>query len=145
MNWKYEVIEKLKGYTAHKNALTSIPKEIELLEASSQSIRSASGGGDAAHSGGNSREDMLISNIVKREELKRQLTQAAAWVEIVEAALETLTDEQRKIVDAMYINRRKDAVTWLCEDLFCEKTTVYRRRDEALAQLTRAIYGYEIC
>lgn len=28
MNWKFEAIEKLKEYTARKNAITRIPEEI---------------------------------------------------------------------------------------------------------------------
>lgn len=39
MNWKFEAIEKLKDYTARKNAIVSIPVEIKRLDEDSHRIR----------------------------------------------------------------------------------------------------------
>ncbi len=72
MNWKYEAIEKLRQYEAKKQALTSIPTEIARLESSMRSIRSATTDGTPVQGGGSAREDMMLSNIVHREELGRR-------------------------------------------------------------------------
>lgn len=141
MNWKYEAIDKLKGYEAHKAALISIPEEIERLESAAHSIRSATADGTAVSGGGNKREDMLLSNIVLREELERQLEQAKQWVSVVERSLETLTSDERRILDLMYMNRQKGNVEKLCAELNIEQASVYRRRDVALRTFTIALYG----
>lgn len=143
MNWKFEAIEKLKGYEAHKQALESIPLEIALLESQAVSIRSAGADSVAVSGGGCRREDAMLSNIVKREELQRQLEQATKWVQLVELALAVLTSEQRIVLDAMYIRPRIGNVDRLCERLCVEKAAVYRRRDDALLQFARALYGIE--
>lgn len=141
MNWKYEAIDKLKGYDAHKAALISIPEEIQRLESAARSIRSATSDGTAVSGGGNKREDMLLSNIVLREELERQLEQAKQWVSVVERSLETLTSDERRILDLMYMNRQKGNVEKLCAELNIEQASVYRRRDVALRTFTIALYG----
>ncbi|MBQ6430826.1 MAG: DUF1492 domain-containing protein [Oscillospiraceae bacterium] len=144
MNWKYESIEKLKGYEAHLASLTSIPEEISRLESAACSIRSATADGTAVSGGGNKREDMLLSNIVLREELERKLEQAKLWVSVVERSLGVLDDEERRVLDLMYIHRQPGSVERLCSELCCEKPTVYRRRDAALHKFTVALYGLEV-
>ena len=143
MNWKHEAIDKLKGYDAHKAALISIPEEIQRLESAARSIRSATSDGTAVSGGGNKREDMLLSNIVLREELERQLDQAKQWVSVVERSLEILDNEEKRILELMYIHRRSGSVEQLCSELSIEKTSVYRYRDTALHKFTTAMYGVE--
>lgn len=141
MNWKYEAIDKLKGYEAHKAALISIPEEIERLESAARSIRSATLDGTAVSGGGNKREDMLLSNIVLREELERQLEQAKQWVSVVDRSLGVLDADERRVLDLMYIHRQPGSIERLCSELNIEQASVYRRRDVALRKVTIALYG----
>ena len=96
MNWKYEAIEKLKEYSAKKQSLKSIPEEMARLESAMQSIRSATSDGTPVSGGGSGREDMMLSNIVHREELARSLEQARKWVSLVDSGLEVLTGDEHK-------------------------------------------------
>lgn len=141
MNWKYEAIDKLKGYEAHKRALENIPREIKRLEGAFVSIRSATTDATPVSGGGNTREDTMLSNIAHREELERTLKQAKAWVKMVDAGLEVLDDEERLVLERFYIHRAKGNVDRLCEELCLEKTAVYDRRDKALRHFTIALYG----
>lgn len=141
MNWKYEAIDKLKGYEAHKAALISIPEEIQRLESAARSIRSATSDGTAVSGGGNKREDMLLSNIVLREELERQLEQAKQWVSVVDRSLGVLDADERRVLDLMYIHRQPGSVERLCSEINIEQASVYRRRDVALYRFTIALYG----
>lgn len=141
MNWKFEAIEKLKEYTARKNAITSIPEEIKRLEEDAQRIRAASTDATPVQGGGSTREDMLLSNIVHREELQRRLSDAIRWVDIVDAGLAVLTPDERKILDIMYINRSSGGLFRACEEFNLEKSAVYARRDAALEKFTLALYG----
>lgn len=141
MNWKFEAIEKLKEYTARKNAITSIPEEIKRLEEDAHRIRAASTDATPVQGGGSTREDMLLSNIVHREELQRRLSDAIRWVDIVDGGLSVLTPDERKILEIMYINRSGGGLFRACEEFNLEKSAVYARRDAALEKFTLALYG----
>ena len=141
MNWKKEAIEKLKEYNARKQAITSIPLEIAQLESAVRGIRSASADGVAISGGGSGREDMLLSNICKREELKRSLATAKVWVAQVEDAMSVLNQEERLVLDRFYINPARGNVDRLCGELNVEKSQVYARKDAALRHFTISLYG----
>ena len=144
MNWKFEAIEKLKEYTARKNALESIPEEIKRLEEDAQRIRAASTDATPVHGGGSTREDMLLTNIVHREELQRRLSDARRWVDIVDGGLAVLSDDDRLVLDRFYIHPMRGNVDRLCGELgLDEAKSVYRRKDKALRKFTLAIYGCE--
>lgn len=141
MNWKFEAIEKLRLYEAKKQSLRSIPEEIARLESAMKSIRSATADGSPVKGGGSGREDMMLSNIVHREELERSLEQAKRWVAVVDGGLKILGVEERLILDRLYINPARGNVDRLCEELCVEKPTVYRRKDAALRRFTVCLYG----
>lgn len=142
MNWKREAIDKLRHYEAHKQALECLPKEIRRLESAYTGIRSATTDGTpVSGSGGSTREDVMLSNIVHRDELKRRQKEARLWVAQVDKALAVLDDEERLVLDRFYIHRAKGAVEALCESLNLEKSAVYDRRDKALRHFTLALYG----
>ena len=141
MNWKFEAIEKLKEYTARKNAITSIPEEIKRLEEDAQRIREPSTDATPVQGAGSDREDMLLSNIVHREELQRRLSDALRWVDIVDAGLAVLSDEDRLVLDRFYIHPMRGNVDRLCDDLAIEKAAVYKRKEKALRRFTVALYG----
>lgn len=82
MLWKQAAIERLKLYEPKRLSLKSIPQEIRRLELEMQSIRSATSDGSPSKGGGSGREDMYLSNIVRREELECSLEQARIWVSL---------------------------------------------------------------
>ena len=141
MNWKKEAIDKLKEYNARKQSIASIPMEIAQLESAVRGIRSASADGSAISGGGSGREDMLLSNICKREELKRLLSTSKAWVSQVDAAMAVLNQEERLILDRFFIHPARGNVDRLCGELGIEKSQVYVRRDSALHHFTISLYG----
>ena len=104
MRWDLEAIAKLREYTVRKAALDNLSAEIERLEQEYGRIRSATTDGTPVRGGGNAREDMLLSNICLREELKMQFTDTQKWIAVMDNALATLTDEERLVLDRFYIN-----------------------------------------
>ncbi len=141
MNWKHEAIDKLTQYEAKKQSLRNIPEEIKRLESAMQSIRSASSDGSPTKGGGSGREDMYLSNIVLREELERSLEQAQKWVNLVDAGLDLLSADDRKILDRFYMNPVRGAADRLAEELYMDVKTVYRKKDGALRRFTVSLYG----
>lgn len=143
MDWKKEAIEKLRQYSAKKLSLRTIPEEIRRMELEMQSIRSASSDGSPSKGGGNGRENMMLSNIVRREELERMLEQARIWVALVNAALSLLSQEERLLLERFFIFPEKGAADRLAGDLHLDVKTVYRRKDDALRKFTISLYGGE--
>lgn len=142
MNWQIVSIERLKSYEARRQALHLIPEQLETLEMSFTAIRAATTDAVPVHGGeGNKREEALIDNIVKREELKRNLEIARKEIEITEKGLACLNEEQQKILEMFYIDRPMGHVERLCEELFLEKSRVYALKDEALKKFTVSCYG----
>lgn len=141
MNWKSEAIEKLEQYEARKQSLRNIPDEIALLESAAVNIRSATYDSTQAKGSGSGREDMLLSNIMKREELSWALEQAQRWVCLVESGLSVLNNEERSILEAFYIRSEKGAADRLAGNLAIDVKTVYRRKEAALRRFTIALCG----
>ena len=136
MLWKQAAIERLKLYEPKRLSLKSIPQEIRRLELEMQSIRSATSDGSPSKGGGSGREDMYLSNIVRREELECSLEQARIWVSLTDSALSLLNDEERLLLDRFFIHQDR-----LAGDLHIDVKTVYRRKDDALCRFTVALYG----
>lgn len=144
MNWKTVAIERLKDYNKRKASCETIPEQIKSLEMDYASLKGSVADETGIRSGNGKREDALIENIVKREELARNLDIAKKEIDITEKALATLTDEQIKILDKFYISKKKGDfghVELLCEELFVERSRVYELKDEALREFTLACYG----
>lgn len=139
--WELFAKEKLQKYRAKKAALTSIPDEIRQLESDAVSIRSVRSDSTPLKGGGSKQEDVMLNNITMRNELRKNLAEAASWVDAVDKAMVHLSDEERKILDKSFINPEKNSVDRLCSELGYEKTTIYKKRDTALYHFTLALYG----
>ena len=141
MDWKQEAAEKLLQYEVRRQSLENIPAEIKRLEQDYSALRASVPDSMPARGGGSRREDAMLTNIVRREELARQLESARAWVALAEGGLAALDEEDRLVLDRFYVHRHKGACERLCEELDREKAQVYRRRDRALRRFTLALYG----
>lgn len=140
MNWKSEALDRLRKYDAMRKAVQNIPEELKRLELAARRIRSARPDG-AAVKGGSCREDALIDNLVHRQELQNALEQAKLWVGMTERALSVLSGEEKMVLQRMIMFPQRGGVLRLCEDLECEQSSIYRKRDRALHKFTVALYG----
>ena len=141
MNWKNEAVEKLEQYTAKKQSLKSIPIEIAQLASTAEGLTGARTDKIAVKASGSGREDILLSNIVKREELTLLLEQTQQWVQHVDIGLGVLNEEERLILERFYIYAERGAAERLAGDLSMDVKTVYRKKDAALRRFTIALYG----
>ena len=140
-DWKISAIEKLKQYEAKRQALEIIPMQIAEIESTMTSIRS--GVNIAPVSGGKStgKENMLLSCIVQKEELQRNLDRVKLWIEFMEKGLNILDQDELLVLDRFFIHPAKGNIDRLCGELFIEQSQVYKRRDKALRKFTIALYG----
>ena len=139
MDWKQEAVKKLKQLEAKRNSLYNIRAEIAELEADAISLRGAAT--DKERISGGQESDALLNNIMRRGELEEAAAVVMRWIERVENALEALTEDERQVLELMYIDHRKGSPDRACEVLHVEMATAYRRRDAALDAFTRNLYG----
>ena len=142
MNWRNEAMEKLRRYDVMRQALRNIPEEIERLKAEATALRSASTDSFFIRGSGGRQEDARINNIIKRQELEQALRQVRHWLAVTERGLLALDEEQRTILQRLYLYPQKGAIERLCSELGLEQSSVYRKRDQALHRFTVALYGF---
>ena len=143
MNWKKEAADKLRNYTARQQAVNNITAELHRLACKAVSIRSATADGSPVQGGGSGREDAMLNNLCRRQELERQLEQVQLWCSVVDGALAVLTEQERLVLDRFYIHPSKGNLERLCQELGAEVATVYRKRDAALHRFTIALFGFD--
>lgn len=140
MNWKQEAIDTLRTYAIRKQALTTLPVQLEEVQLRQQGIQAATAAGSPIKGG----ENMLLDTLVCQEELERRLEMTRQWVQAVEDALGALTDEERLVLDLFYIHPEPDYIEQLCVALGIENPPgVYKRKDRALRRFVMALYGWE--
>lgn len=140
MNWKTEAADKLRKYDAMRRAIQNIPEELKRLELAARSIQGTRADATGVKGGGY-REDALIDNLVHRQELQNALEQAKLWVCTTDRALSALSQEEKQVLQRMLIYPERGGIARLCEELECEQSSVYRKRDRALHKFTIALYG----
>lgn len=140
-DWKISAIEKLKQYEVKRQALEIIPMQIAEIESTMTSIRS--GANIAPVSGGKStgKENMLLSCIVQKEELQRNLDRVKLWIEFMDKGLNILNPDERKLLDRFYITGGRRAAEDLAGEFAADVKTIYAWKDRALRKFTIALYG----
>ena len=141
MNWKTEAIDRLRRYDSMKAAAVNMAEELKELSESITSIKSAMTDSVAVKKSTEFNEK-LLNDLAKREEMVAALRSAKSWLKVTNRALNVLKPEEKLVLYRMYISRERGALDRLCEELECEVSTVYRRRDDALRRFTMALYGY---
>ena len=143
MDWRAVAVDELKEYNARLRELDTLSVRIAEIGAEMSGIRSSCDVPPVSvrGSGSSSGEDVLISRVDRRDELRRELERLKAWVGFVENALSVLTREERLILERFYVNPAKGNADRLCEELSVEKTALYRRKDAAVRSFTLARYG----
>lgn len=141
MNYKKQVIERLRNLPGERAALENLPMQIKALEARFTALRAAKTDGDPVSGGTNHREDDMIDNIAEREERKADLAWVTAEVEVMERNLAALSPNERLTLERFYINDERYAAERVAAETGYERSQVYRIREAALENLARRLYG----
>lgn len=140
MSLKNEALEKLRYYNLKKAGLRSAEAEYTRLGNEMAMLRAASGS-ERVSGEKSDKEDFLSSLIEKRDTLSAAIKNTREWIRIVDEALGALDAEDRLILTSLYVDHTKGSVDCLCETLFVEKSTIYRRKNRALSNFTIAMFG----
>ncbi|MFR4401512.1 MAG: DUF1492 domain-containing protein [Peptococcus niger] len=144
MNWRKEAISDLRELKYLATYVETYPDMLKELDARMTRVRSGKDEQTPVSGGGGTRiEDDWLSCIVKKDRLKSQHLERWTRFQRLKGALSILPPEERLVLEYFYIDRPKNHVDRLCDQLGYEKSQVYRLKDEALKNLTIALYGIE--
>lgn len=142
VNWQKEAINDLRTYPVLCQSLARMKEQQAALDLQAGAVRSGFRDSEpVSGSGGSGAEDRLLSLIVKRERLNGNYAAVSMLVRQIKEALEHLNDNQRLVLERFFINRCPNYVDRLCAELGYEQAQVYRIKNEALRDFTKAMYG----
>ena len=140
MIWKLAAEEKLSQYPAQVAAVQNLQAQLKLLESRTGGLHSPQYDRPVVSTSHGRTEDALLEQLVKKQEMEWSLAQAQTWVEVTQRALDTLTAEDRQVLQTLYMDP-DGGVEALCSRMNKDRTTAYRHRERALRKFTMALYG----
>ena len=139
MTDKQRAREVLRVHRYNLAAVTALPDEIRRVDLALTSPRVSN---PEKLPGGSVEDDRTERLVVRRDELKLRLELAELSVRAVERALDALRPDERHILEAMDIDRRRGAAARLAEELcYADVSTVHRLEARALDHFALALYG----
>ena len=120
MNWREEAAHKLRRYDAMQFDKASVDTTMDRKQ-----------------------EDRLLNNLIQRQELSINYSQAQSWMRTTDRALGTLSQQEQLLLQKLYICPERGSISRLCTELGVEQSSIYRRRDKALHRFTLALYGVD--
>jgi DNA-directed RNA polymerase specialized sigma subunit len=85
----------------------------------------------------------ILDNIVEHERLQMLHTAKERLFAIIKKGLLPLNDTEKLVLDRFFINRKRDHVGMLIQELSVEQSQVYRIKDQALHKFSINMYGIE--
>ena len=83
----------------------------------------------------------VLGELTPSRELTARLEKTEKTLGVIKRGLAALTPEERLVLSRFYIYREKGNPQRLCEALGVEQSSVYRRKDKAVAKFAEAIWG----
>lgn len=140
--WKIKCKTDLYELHANEAAVQSIPEQIALERERMTSIKSASSGATPVQGGSSRFEDKMNNSICLIDLLNDNLALTKKDIELAHKALATLSAEENRILEVLYIERQKKGAARLCEELgIAEEATVWKKATRALERYCNARYG----
>ena len=141
MKWSDCAIQDLRKYKYLQASMESIPERMEALRCRFESIKGAVTDKTPVKEGSSRYEDNLIDIIVEKERLKYLYRANKKLLDLIERGLASLDKTERLVLDRFYIDRPKNHVEILMEELNYEKSRIYEIKNQALYKFTIAMYG----
>ena len=133
--------ERLRNYGLRKKSLDFTKRELERINAEMTRIQSATKDGTPVSGGTNHREDRLVNLIMAKVEVEAVRKETSSWLYNMDKALSELDADERHILDVVYVSPVNNAIDQLSREFGFDKSTVHRKKERALRNLTLMFYG----
>ena len=137
--WKQVAIDDLSRFNYLKESIISMEKEIRDIDSLVLSSNTSDIG--KVQCSGISVEDKYNNCIVKKDKLLHQIRQNKADYENIKTALQKLSEDNQKIINIAYINKKRKYIDEICQIFNVETAQAYRYVNNALQMYTRVRYG----
>lgn len=140
--WKLKCKTDLYNLRKNEAAIESIPNDIALERERMTAIKSACTDSTPVQGGGSSYDGRLNNSICLIDLLTANLHFAEKEVELTRKALDKLADEERRILEVLYIDHQKNGAERLCEELnIKEEATIWKKAMRALESYCTVRYS----
>lgn len=142
MNWTENAKSDLMDYAVKKAGRDNLIQRIAELTDQMDNLKSQDLTKDRVQ-GGIGGNDALLAIIDEKTRLENNLRMVSDFVDGMERGMKTLTDEEKEVLEAAYINGRQSGryVEEVCIKINYSDRTVDNIRREALRKFTIARYG----
>lgn len=138
MNWKKEAVNLLKDFPAKQEALTNISKRYEMLDFETKnSCEKIPLKGSLSDE-----QEYLFNSMAEKKLLKNNLTLVQQEVDLVNNALSSLSEPERRILEGFYIKESKFGKDDLMDEFCVERSRLYELKEQALRKFTLTMYGF---
>ena len=136
MDWKICAADDLRRYRLMKIGILNSRDKLRAIEHKKTGTRTRL-------TQRTTRSDpQVLDAIVEAERIKTNIAAAERITKLIERGLESLNDEERKILELLYLNDEPN-MRKLRDELGYAPRSLYRLRDRALKNFTLAMYGVE--
>ena len=143
MNLRAQVVERLCSYELMCVAVKNLQDQIRWLKVHQEGIHTVRTDRVVVKFQPDRADERLVENLEQRRKLEIALENTRRWLQITDRALQMLSNEERIILQKLYIRKTAGALNELCQQLEMEKSSIYRKRDKALEKLVLALYGVD--
>ena len=138
MDWKLCAVDDLRQYKQIKIGILNSKERLRMINRTVKNSPYSPGSGQRRL------DATLINALVEGERLGRNIASAEQIIKLTERGLGALDDEERKVLEKLYMANTPKTSSLIAKELGYEVRTLYRLRDRALQKFTLAMYGAEI-
>ncbi|MBQ5777583.1 MAG: hypothetical protein IIV97_02060 [Oscillospiraceae bacterium] len=138
MDWKLCAVDDLRQYKQIKIGVINSKERLRMLKKTVKNSSYSPGSGQRRL------DTAVINALVEGERLGRNITSAEQILKLTERGLGVLDDEEKRVLEKLYMSNSPKTSSLLARELGYEVRTLYRLRDRALQKFTLAMYGAEI-
>lgn len=138
MDWKICAVDDLRRYKQMKIGIINSKEKLKFVENTAMRYNLSNA------KRGLRTDTNIINALVEASRLRQNIASTERLTKLVERGLDSLSDEERRIIDRFYMANTPLSTRVLSEELGYEPRTLYRIRDRALEKFTIAMYGIEI-
>lgn len=138
--WRNEAVKDLQRYGALEGSIRNLKDKILMLE---QSVMGGAinYGSTPVQGGSTTQEDKLNNYIVKKSRYEKKLAENQTDYTVTKRVLDSLTEQDRAILERCYIWYRPDCINWIMNKFYVSKSQAYDMRNERLFRFTQKMYG----
>ena len=142
MNDKKErAVRELKNYRRRKESLENIKERLTILNEQLYSVGGQAGFEMRVQNPSGAFEDPVTAMLSEKERLSYSFKATRRLVELTERVISQLSREERRVLEAFYLDRQENHLRRLCLELAVEQAQLYRLKERALAGYIHLMYG----